>query len=140
MSEDLDFFFLEALFFCSVEKGRLVSGGALLLGLERWKDGAVLRGGGLDKGDLPWSSATFILNWLRSSRTRLRPLAMKSSNRSVKRAMRSRSSSKPKLMLGRVSAIEGTLAEESGARIVLEEMVGSNIAVMIDGWIIMRDL
>lgn len=46
-------------------------------------------------------------NWLRSSSTRLRPCSMKASNFAVNLAMRSRSSSKPKLMLGRLSAIEG---------------------------------
>ena len=56
---------------------------------------------------------------------------MKSSNRSVKRAMRSLRSSKPKLMLGRVSAIEGALAEERGGRMVLVETAGSNIVDMM---------
>ena len=61
-----------------------------------------------------------------SSRTCLRPLAMKSSNRSVKRVMRSRRSSKPKLMAGRLSAIEVASAVESGARMALVERDGSN--------------
>ena len=60
-------------------------------------------------------------NLFRSSRTCLRPLAMNSSNRSVKRAMRSRRSSKPKAMAGRVSAIEGASAVERGARMALVE-------------------
>ena len=64
-------------------------------------------------------------NLLRSSRTCLRPLVMNSSNRSVKRAMRSRRSSKPKAMAGRVSAIEGASAVDSGARMALVEREGS---------------
>ena len=75
--------------------------------------------------DLPCSSATLMQNWFFSSRTCLRPLAMKSSNRSVKRAMRSRRSSKPKLMAGRLSAIEVASAVESGARMALVESDGS---------------
>ena len=50
---------------------------------------------------------------------------MKSSNRSVKRAMRSRKSSKPKVMAGRLSAIEGASAVESGARMALVDKDGS---------------
>lgn len=50
---------------------------------------------------------------------------MKSSNRSVKRAMRSRRSSKPKVMAGRVSAIEGASAVQSGTRMALVERDGS---------------
>ena len=57
----------------------------------------------------------------------MRPLAMNSSNRSVKRAIRSRKSSKPKVMAGRVSAIEGASAVESGARMALVERDGSNM-------------
>jgi len=53
----------------------------------------------------------------------LRPLAIKSSKRSVKRAMRSRRSSKPKLMFGRESAIEGASAR--GGRMVLVDKEGS---------------
>ena len=64
-------------------------------------------------------------NWLCSSRTCLRPFAMKSSKRSVKRAMRSRRSSKPKVMAGRLSAIEGASAVENGARMALVERDGS---------------
>lgn len=64
-------------------------------------------------------------NWFRSSKTCLRPLAMNSSNRSVKRAIRSRKSSKPKVMAGRLSAIDGASAVESGARIALVERDGS---------------
>ena len=75
--------------------------------------------------DLPCSSATLILNWFFSSRTCFRPLAMNSSNRSVKRAIRSRRSSKPKLMAGRLSAIEVASAVESGARKALVERDGS---------------
>ncbi len=75
---------------------------------------------------LPCSSATLMRNWFRSSRTCLRPLAMKSSNLSVKRAIRSRRSSKPKLMAGRLSAIEGASAVESGARMALVESDDSN--------------
>lgn len=55
---------------------------------------------------------------------------MKVSNLTVNLAMRSRSSSKPKLMFGRESAIEGAFAEASGARIVLVESEGSNIVDM----------
>ena len=84
-------------------------------------------------GMVPCSSATFMRNWLRSSRTRLRPLAMNSSNRSVKRAMRSRSSSKPKFMLGRESAIEGAVAEVRGGRRALVEREGSKrVAIVKD--------
>ena len=50
---------------------------------------------------------------------------MKSSNRSVKRAIRSRRSSKPKLMAGRLSAIEVASAVESGGRMALVERDGS---------------
>lgn len=39
--------------------------------------------------------------------------------------MRSRSSSKPKLMLGRVSAMDGVVVELNGARMVLAERDGS---------------
>ena len=57
---------------------------------------------------------------------------MKSSKRWVKRAMRSRSSSKPKFMDGRESAIEGALLEERGARIVLVEREGSKrVAIVV---------
>ena len=50
---------------------------------------------------------------------------MKSSNRSVKRAIRSRRSSKPKLIAGKLSAIEGASAVESGARMALVDSEGS---------------
>lgn len=52
-------------------------------------------------------------------------MATNSSKRSVKRAIRSRRSSKPKVMAGRLSAIEGTSAVESGARVALVERDGS---------------
>ena len=52
---------------------------------------------------------------------------MKSSNRSVKRAIRSRRSSKPKVIAGRVSAIEGASAVESGARMALVDRDGSKM-------------
>ena len=74
---------------------------------------------------IPCSSATLMRNWFRSSRTCLRPLAMNSSKRSVKRAIRSRRSSKPKVMAGRVSAIDGASAVESGGRMALVERDGS---------------
>lgn len=80
--------------------------------------------------NLPWSSATLMRNWLRSSSTRLRPLSMKLSNRLVNCAMRFRRSSKPKFILGRVSAIEGALAEERGGRMALVEREGSNMVVI----------
>ena len=64
-------------------------------------------------------------NWFRSSRTCFRPLAMKSSKRSVKRAIRSRRSSKPKVTAGKLSAIEGASAVESGVRMALVERDGS---------------
>ena len=70
-------------------------------------------------------------NLFRSSRSVLRPLAMNSSNRSVKRAMRSRRSSKPKAMAGRVSAIEGASAVDSGARMALVEREGSKRVDMV---------
>lgn len=70
-------------------------------------------------------------NWLRSSSTCLRPFAMNSSNRSVKRAIRSRRSSKPKSILGRVSAIEGS-GEGSVGRILLVERAGSKTAVIFE--------
>ena len=66
---------------------------------------------------------------------------MKMSNRVVKDAIRERRSSKPKLMLGRVSAIEGADAEEKGGRVEREvEKDGSkSVAITIDilVWIIM---
>jgi hypothetical protein len=51
---------------------------------------------------------------------------MKVSNLTVNFAIRSRSSSKPKLILGNESAIEGASAVESGGRIVLVGSEGSN--------------
>ena len=81
-------------------------------------------------------------NLLRSSRTCLRPLAMNSSNRSVKRAMRSRRSSKPKVMAGRLSAIEEASAMERGARMALVEREGSkrvDIVVMSSSYWITLD-
>lgn len=50
---------------------------------------------------------------------------MKLSNLTVNLAMRSRSSSKPKLMFGRESAIDGASADARGGRIVLVESEGS---------------
>lgn len=76
---------------------------------------------------LPWSSATFMRNWFLSSSTRLRPCSMKASNLAVNLAMRSRSSSKPKLMLGRVSASDGP---PIGGRLV--ECDGSKTDAIVD--------
>jgi hypothetical protein len=56
---------------------------------------------------------------------------MKASNLTVNFAIRSRNSSKPKLIDGRESAMEGASVEESGARIVLVEREGSNATDMI---------
>ena len=64
-------------------------------------------------------------NWLRSSRTRLRPWAMKASKRSVNEDMRARRSSKPKFRLGRVSAMEGAVDVERGGRMAEVERLGS---------------
>ena len=75
----------------------------------------------------PCSSARFIRNWFLSSSTRFRPCSMNSSKRVVNLAMRSRNSSKPKLMLGSESAIEGASADAKGARSVLLEADGSNM-------------
>ena len=58
---------------------------------------------------------------------------MKSSKRSVKRAIRSRRSSKPKVMAGRLSAIEGACEVGSGARMALVEREGSNRVDIVDG-------
>lgn len=60
-------------------------------------------------------------NWFLSSSTRLRPCSMKASNLAVNLAMRSRSSSNPKLMVGRVSASD---CDGGGGRLVESE--GSN--------------
>ena len=68
---------------------------------------------------------------------------MKSSNRSVKRAMRSRRSSKPKVMAGRVSAIEGASVVQSGMRMALVERDGSkrvDIVIMWSSWRMFRGL
>lgn len=47
--------------------------------------------------------------------------------------MRSRNSSKPKLILGRESAMDGASAEDNGARIVLVDSDGSNaVAIVVD--------
>lgn len=70
-------------------------------------------------------------NALRSSKTLFRPRSMKSSNRVVNCAMRSRRSLKPKSMLGRVSAIEGALALVYGAcepENELPKRLGVNVA------------
>ena len=56
---------------------------------------------------------------------------MKASNLTVNFAIRSRNSSKPKLMLGSESAIEGASAEERGGRIALVERDGSKAVDMI---------
>ena len=58
-------------------------------------------------------------------------MAMKSSKRSVKRVMRSRRSSKPKVMAGKPSAIEGASAVERGARMALVERDGSKRVDMV---------
>ena len=57
---------------------------------------------------------------------------MNASNLMVNCAMRLRSSSNPKLMLGRESATDGASADESGGRIPLVESDGSKVA-MISG-------
>jgi hypothetical protein len=75
---------------------------------------------------IPSSSAIFMRNWFLSSNTRFRPCSMKLSNFTVNFAMRSRSSSKPKLILGRDSAIEGAFADVNGGFIALVESDGSN--------------
>ena len=51
---------------------------------------------------------------------------MKLSNFTVNLAIRSRSSSNPKLILGSVSAIDGASAELRGGRIALVDRDGSN--------------
>ena len=56
---------------------------------------------------------------------------MKVSNFSVKRAMRSRRSSKPKLMLGSESAIEGASAVSDDGRIALVDAESSNIVAIM---------
>lgn len=52
---------------------------------------------------------------------------MKLSNLAVNLAMRSLSSSNPKLMLGSESTIEGASAELRGARMTLVDMLGSKV-------------
>jgi hypothetical protein len=74
-------------------------------------------------------------NWFLSSKTRFRPCSMNESNLTVNFAILSRSSSKPKLMLGSESAIEGASADESGGRMALVESEGSK-AVDIVTWCI----
>jgi len=56
---------------------------------------------------------------------------MKVSNLTVNLAILSRSSSKPKLMLGRESAIEGASADERGGRMALVESEGSKVVDMM---------
>ena len=56
---------------------------------------------------------------------------MKMSNLSVNRAIRSRRSSNPKLILGKESAIEGASAVSNEARIALADKDGSNIVAMM---------
>ena len=58
---------------------------------------------------------------------------MKASNLTVNFVMRSRNSSKPKLILGKESAIEGASAEERGGRIALVESDGSNSVDILRG-------
>jgi len=82
------------------------------------------------RSNIPCNSATLIRNWFLSSSTRLRPFSMKSSNLRVNLVIRSRKSSKPKLTLGRVSAIDGASAEAKGGRIALAESEDSKIVVM----------
>ena len=80
-------------------------------------------------GDVPCSSATFMRNWFLSSSTRLRPFSINASNRDVNWFMRLRKSSKPKLMLGSWSAIEGTSCEariellSDGSKVVIVRVV-----------------
>jgi hypothetical protein len=69
-------------------------------------------------------------NWFLSSSTRLRPCSMKASNLAVNLAMRSRSSSKPKLMLGSVSASDGP---PMGGRLVDIDSEGSNAEAIAGG-------
>ena len=68
---------------------------------------------------------------------------MNSSNRTVKRAMRSRRSSKPKFTLGRLSASD-VVSESCGGRSALTESVGSNrvVAMMgdFDDWSFLKSL
>jgi hypothetical protein len=73
----------------------------------------------LPECEIPCSSATFIRNWLRSSRTRLRSRSMKASKRTVNLNMRSRRSSKPKFIDGRESAIDGFESGRSSVRVAI---------------------
>jgi hypothetical protein len=59
----------------------------------------------------------FMRNWLRSSNTLRRPVSMNASNRAVNWFMRLRRSSKPKLIEGSWSAMDGASCDE--ARIVV---------------------
>lgn len=58
---------------------------------------------------------------------------MKVSKRTVNAAMRLRRSSKPKVMLGRESAMEGAVAEERGGRMALVEREGSKVVAIVCG-------
>lgn len=136
LREDLEFPLFETLVLCVVQEREICAISKVLLQTKGIGGKSAL---GHDKeckrcGQeqcLPCSSATLSRNWLRSSSTRLRPLAMNSSNRSVKRAMRSRRSSKPKFILGSVSAIEGALAEAREGRVIEVDKDGSHIVAMM---------
>lgn len=67
---------------------------------------------------------------------------MKLSNFTVNFAIRSRSSSKPKLMLGRESAIDGACADARGGRIAFVESEGSNMVdiVLVEGFYCLYEL
>lgn len=56
---------------------------------------------------------------------------MKSSNRSVNADIRARRSSKPKLMAGSVSAMDGALAVERGGRMADVESEGSKSVAIV---------
>lgn len=60
---------------------------------------------------LPFISATLLRKSFLSCSTRFRPASMNESNFTVNFAMRSRSSSNPKFMLGSESAIDGASAD-----------------------------
>ena len=66
-------------------------------------------------------------NWLRSSNTRLRPFSMKSSKRAVNWFIRLRRSSKPKLIEGSWSAIDGVSCEEARRPALIN---GSNVVIL----------
>jgi hypothetical protein len=68
-------------------------------------------------------------NWFLSSNTRRRPVSMKESKRAVNWFMRLRRSSKPKLMLGSWSAMEGASCDEARI-VVLRE--GSKVVIVKD--------